>query len=42
MCDPVGVPRFLANLLPTALALVRDIFRFIKNVPCNGHAVRVG
>ncbi|MGA3168648.1 MAG: hypothetical protein ABSF14_21305 [Terriglobia bacterium] len=30
MCDPVGMTRFLANLLPTALPMVWDTFRFIK------------
>ena len=30
MCDPVGMTRFLANLLPTALPLVWDAFRFIN------------
>lgn len=30
MCGPVGTTRFLAKLLPTALVLVWDAFRFIK------------
>jgi hypothetical protein len=30
MCDPVGMTQSLANLPPTALALVWDALKFIK------------